>query len=535
MIESDHADAVPRRFNLAEYCLGRAAHRDPDRLALIELTDPADAAAGHRWTYRELDAQVRALAAGLAETGLRRGDRVVLRLGNSAHTPLAYLAVMAAGFVAVPTSNLLTGAEAAALTGDAEAAMVLLADDLPMPVPDGVEVIDVPTLDGWRQRTRDSGPDLPGYCDTSAHDPAFMIYTSGTAAAPKGVVHAHRSAWGRRPMRTGWLGIGPDDVVLHAGALSWTYTLGVGLVDPWAAGATAVVYTGPRPGDLNSGGAWWSLMAASGATVFAAVPGVYRQLLRGSSPEGRDLSRLRHGVVAGEALTPALWRQWRTTTGRELYEALGMTEISTFISSAPPGPDFDGVPTLPGSPGRAQPGRRIAALPVDGGTAPVPVGDIGVLAVHRSDPALMLGYWKRPDEDAAATREQWFLSGDLVSIDDVGYVHHHGRADDVMTSLGYRVSPLEVERALANHPAIADVGVAETEVGNGVRLVTAFVVPADPGVPVAEVERQIRAHAATHLASYKCPRRVVVLDALPRTANGKVKRGDLRGYGLDVG
>jgi acyl-coenzyme A synthetase/AMP-(fatty) acid ligase len=137
----------------------------------------------------------------------------------------------------------------------------------------------------------------------------------------------------------------------------------------------------------------------------------------------------------------------------------------------------------------------------------------------------MLGYWERPEEDIAAWRGEWFVSGDLVHLDDDGYVHHHGRNDDVMTSMGYRVSPLEVERVLAHVEGVADVAVTEVEVRDGVRVITAFVV-AEPGRrPSSE---SLVDHAREHLARYKCPREVVFVDRLPRTANGKVARRSLR-------
>ena len=349
-------------------------------------------------------------------------------------------------------------------------------------------------------------------------------------------------------------------MVLHAGALNWTYTLGVGLTDPWAVGATAVVYDGPRDPAI-----WPRLIEATGATIFAAVPGVYRQLLH-SGADLNSLRSLRHGLTAGEALAPALRQEWLDATGRELYEALGMSEISTFVSSSPT------TPSRAGSPGRPQPGRRIAVLPARpapddgrGGTAPapdvpLPEGEVGLLAVHRSDPGLMLGYWERPQEDAASTRGEWFVTGDLVHLEPDGYLVHHGRDDDVMTSMGYRVSPLEVEAALAHHPAVAEAGCAEVEVREGVRVITAYVVltpdaaaamagdlvrdgagdtdgDVDRGgahagheedSAAARFERDLIAHAHDELASYKCPRRVVIVAALPRTANGKIRRRDLR-------
>ena len=524
---------------MSRYCVGPAPHRPPEKVGLIVahgggLGGAVDPAAFERWTYGELAAAVGACARGLLDAGLRPGDRLVLRLPGQSTYPLLFFGAIAAGIIAVPTSSQLTPREFRFVVEDCRAAAVALEDPDASPGPPAITPEDVAR---WR-RTHSRDEDKPAYADTAADDPAFLVYTSGTTGSPKGVLHAQRSAWGRRPMYDGWYGLSDSDVVLHAGALNWTYTLGVGLTDPWAVGATAVVYDGPRDPAI-----WPRLIEATGATIFAAVPGVYRQLLH-SGADLNSLASLRHGLTAGEALSPALRQEWLDATGRDLYEALGMSEISTFVSSSPT------TPSRAGSPGRPQPGRRIAVLPVldDQGTAtsssgaapapdvPLQDGEVGLLAVHRSDPGLMLGYWERPEEDAASTRGDWFISGDLVHLEPDGYLVHHGRDDDVMTSMGYRVSPLEVEAALAHHPAVGEAGCAEVEVKPGVRIITAYVVlgpDADPRLredPTAGAafEREIIAHAHDELAAYKCPRRVVVVDDLPRTANGKIRRRDLR-------
>lgn len=187
-----------------------------------------------------------------------------------------------------------------------------------------------------------------------------------------------------------------------------------------------------------------------------------------------------------------MYAAWQEATGLPLYEALGMSEISTYVSSGPT------VPTRPGSPGKPQEGRCIAILPVEPtdpaeGAAPLPTGRTGLLAIHRTDPGLMLGYWERPDEDAAARHGEWFVGGDLAHLDDDGYLIHHGRADDVMNPGGFRVSPQEVEHVLAAAPGVADVGVTEVEIRAGVRVVGAFVVARPQGCdPEAESGRMPR-------------------------------------------
>jgi len=478
------------RFNLAQFCLGAASH--PERIALIVAMPES----GQSWSYGALDHQVRRVAAGLLADGLTRGGRVLIRLGGLDYV-LAFLGTVAAGCVAVPASLQLTDGEAAFLASDARVDRVI-ADPADMARLAAFEPTD--------------------YAATGPEDPAYLIYTSGTTSRPKGVLHAHRAILGRRPMHEAWLGLGPDDVVLHAGTVNWTYTLGVGLLDPWSCGASAILWDGPREPAL-----WPALIERFRATVFAAVPGVYRQMIRSGALARHDLSSLRHGVTAGEALPPALLDLWREATGRPLYEALGQSEISTYISSGP------SVPTRPGSPGRPQPGRLVAVLPVEGGETPLAPGEIGLLAVHRDDPGLMLGYWERPDEMKASIRGAWFLGGDLASIDADGYVWHHGRADEVMNTGGYRVSPAEVEAVLLAHPMVGEVAVTERRVRPDVSIIAAFVV-LRPG-QVADAATLLT-HAAGRLAAYKCPRDIQFVEALPRTANGKVMRKRL-GDGSD--
>jgi acyl-coenzyme A synthetase/AMP-(fatty) acid ligase len=493
------------RLNLSGYCLYRTARASPKKLALRVFR--AAGAAPESWTYAQLDLAVQRVAAGLLAEGLRTGDRLLLRLPNTSDYALMFFGAIAAGLVPIPVSAQLTEGEMAVLLEDSLAAAVVVTGDFAKPIT-GIRIFGPADLARIK-----SAPPLPAYADTSAEDPAYMIYTSGTSGRPKGVVHAHRVVLGREPMRTDWQAIGRNDVMLHAGAFNWSYTLGVGLLDPWSIGATAVLYTGPR--DI---GIWPGLIRSSGATLFAAVPSLYRQILKHAIYERADFARLRHCLAAGEALSPTIHDAWLAATGCELYEALGMSECSTFVSS---GPD---VHIRPGSVGKPQRGRRIAVLPLDGGTDPLPPGQAGLLAIHRDDPGLMLGYWRRPDEDALTTRGDWFIGGDLALFDADGYLTHLGRADDTMNAGGYRVSPVEVEAALTMCPGLAEVGVAERRVAPDVSVIAAYVVRS-PGSALSEAE--VLEHAAERLAAYKQPKQVIFLPALPRSANGKLLRRQL--------
>lgn len=488
----------PAPFNLARHVLERSTARLPDRMAL-QIVSPKGA---ERWSYARLMAAVRGCGTGLLARGLRPGDRVLLRLGNEVAFPVAFLGAVAAGLVPVPTSAALTVAEVTRMAAVVQPALIIagegvaLPDPLPCPVVSGTDVLRWEGLDP---------------CDWDMGDPdrlAYAVFTSGTSGRAQAVGHAHRAIWARGMMHRGWEGIAEADRVLHAGAFNWTYTLGTGLMDPWTVGAVAMV---PAAGVEVA--ALPLLLKRFDVTVFAAAPGVYRQMLRAPMPA---LPKLRHGLSAGEAMPADLRAAWMAATGRAVHEALGMTEVSTYVSGSPE------RPALPGTAGWVQPGRRVAVLGDDGD--PVARGTQGVLAVHQSDPGLMLGYLGDDAATAARYRGDWFVTGDLAEMTVDGAILYRGRADDLMNAGGYRVSPLEVEAAMATAAGIADCAVTEVEVKPGVRVIACFYTS-----DAALLDADLAAHAAAHLARWKQPRLWVRVDALPRSANNKLNRRALAG------
>ncbi|MEO1205811.1 MAG: class I adenylate-forming enzyme family protein [Pseudomonadota bacterium] len=510
----------PDAFNIARDIVAAGAERHPDALALMVVAGPESGDPISQMTYAELARAIEAMAGKLRAGGVTPGERVLIRLPNTPDYAFAVFACFAIGAVAVPLSDQLTDAELGWIVGDAEPATAVVTLGM---ASSALDCVPRHVVVGGEDH---HGHDVAAhkgdfvYANTASDDPALLIYTSGTTARPKGVLHGHRMAWGRRPMAQGWYGLKRDDRLFHAGAFNWTFTLGTGLIDPWMAGATAVITTGPRSPDV-----WPALLRRTDATMFAAVPGLIRQILKYARPGLRDLPLLRHGLIAGDTPPAGLFDDWMEATGTPLYEALGMSEISTYIST---GPD---VPRKAGTLGKAQAGRAIAILPEQGlSTSPVARGEVGRLAVHRSDPGLMLGYWRREDEERDVFRGDWFIGGDLAAMDDDGYITHHGRDNDVMKPLGYRVSPLEVEAALLTHPDIVDAACAEVEIKDGVRVVAAFVVVDEEG---RNAERHslsaddVVIFAGERLAAYKCPRIVQFVDALPKTANGKLTRAKL--------
>ena len=491
----------PDPFNLAAYVLA-AADRTPDKVALVV----AGLTGAERWSYAALARAVRGIGTGFLAAGLGPGDRVLLRLGNTVDFPLAFLGAVAAGLVPVPTSAQLTGPEITAMAAQIAPAVVVAGEGVALP-DHPAPVIPAARLAGWHALA-------PCAWDSGSPDRlAYMVFTSGTSGRPRAVMHAHRAVWARRMMWDGWYGLRPDDRLMHAGAFNWTYTLGTGLMDPWAIGATALIpAAGTEPAQLAL------LMKRHDATIFAAAPGVYRQMLRAALP---PLPKLRHGLSAGEKLPEATRAAWVAATGTPVHEALGMSEVSTFVSASP------ARPAPPGISGYPQPGRRLAVLGPDG--APVPPGEAGVLAVAADDPGLFLGYWNQPDETAARFAGGWFLTGDVVAQAPDGGIRYLGRDDDMMNAGGYRVSPLEVERAFEDCPGVADCAAVELPVSAEASVIGLFYVPAGPEPDTAALQ----AHAEGRLARYKQPRLWTPLAALPRGANGKLNRRALRAHWQD--
>ncbi|MEL6584427.1 MAG: class I adenylate-forming enzyme family protein [Pseudomonadota bacterium] len=471
----------PAQFNIAEYVLAAGA---PEKIALRVLNGPGDEL--ERWSYADLRQAILAVARGLNVTP---GERVLIHLGNSSAFPISFFGALAAGAIAVPTSFQLTTPELQKIIA-AVSPTVIIAP--PERVPGALS----------ETQLLDMADGTPGdFMPTRAEDPAYIVFTSGSSGQPKGVLHAHRAAWARRMMWADWYGLGRDDLMLHAGAFNWTYTLGAGLTDPWAAGASTLIYTGPQ----DDPEVWPALMAAHHPTIFAAVPGLYRKILRttGNLRSGG----LRHGLTAGEALPERVRTDWTARTSTPLLEALGMSEVSTYISGRPE------TPHKPGSVGQPQSGRRIAVLEDEGagfGQTNTP----GRLAVHRDDPGLMQGYWNDEAATVASFEGDWFVTGDRAAMDAEGWITYHGRSDDVMTAQGYRVAPQEVEAVLQAHPDVREAAVAEVAHGE-VRVITAFVIGECAG---------LKDHCHAHLAPYKTPKAFISVEALPRNANGKLNR-----------
>ncbi|MEP4248740.1 class I adenylate-forming enzyme family protein [Tateyamaria sp.] len=480
----------PTPFNMAAYVLSHA-ETVPDKVAISVVSSEVE----QSLTYAQLSAAVRGTGAGFLQAGCVPGDIILMRLGNTMDFPIAYLGALAVGLVPVPTSAALTQVEVARIVAELRPRIILRDPDVASA--GGAPEMGVATLRALRDL-----PPAPWHMG----DPerlGYIVYTSGTSGLPRAVAHAHRAIWARRMMHQGWYGITSDDVMMHAGAFNWTYTLGTGLMDPWSVGASALIPApGTRPKDIGA------LIAQHKATIFAAAPGVYRQMLTRSTLP--PLPHLRHGLSAGEKLPSHTHAKWIAATKRPIFEAYGMSECSTFISSSP------NAPCAPHVIGQAQPGRRIAILGKDGPVAP---GVSGTIAVHKTDPGLMLEYLNDPKATQTRFTGDWFVTGDIGQMGEDGQITYLGRKDDMMNAGGYRVSPLEVEAAIVGAPGVTSVGVTQIEVKSGVWIIAAFYSSAGP-----LDETHLRAYVEPKLADYKHPRAYIHVDKMPLGANGKLLR-----------
>jgi acyl-coenzyme A synthetase/AMP-(fatty) acid ligase len=288
--------------------------------------------------------------------------------------------------------------------------------------------------------------------------------------------------------------------------------LGSALMDPLYRGKTVIAHEG-----RNDASTWPRLIAKHAATIFIGVPTIYRQILQKTAFTRKEVPTLRHCMSAGEHLSDEVFTLWKERFGLDIFEAVGMSEFSYYLSQS----RFR--PIRPGSAGFPQPGHDVKLLDPET-LVEAKRGDEGMICIPASDPGLFIRYWNLPDETAKLMHDGWFFTGDYARHDEDGYLWFLGRKDDIIKSFGYRVSPYEVERVLKSHPAVADCACIAEEAGSDKRLVVAYVIP-QPGASPAPDE--LLAFAKRHLASYKAPKVVYLAKDFPRTRNGKILRRDI--------
>jgi 2-aminobenzoate-CoA ligase len=498
----------PERMNAAQWQLG------PQPRAALAVVN----AAGH-WTYGEMDDLSDRIARLLREEeGLVPGNRVLLRGPNTAMMFAVWAGVLKAGGVVVTTMPLLRGGEVAPIMAKARISHAIVdarsLEGLDREAAGFGTLASLLTYNGdagggeLEARLAGIAPDFAAH-DSHRDDVALIAFTSGTTGVPKGCIQFHRDilacadAFSRHLIKPR-----PGERWACSAPIAFTFGLGQLLIFPWASGGTAVTVEAPGPAALLDA------IDSFKVNIMATAPTAYKAML--GQLEGHDLSSLRTCVSAGEFLPAAISEAWTAATGVRIVEGIGATEMMhIFISAA-------GDDIRPGSTGKAVPGYVACVLDED--DQPLAHGT-GRLAVKGPTGCR---YFDDPRQ-ANYVINGWNVTGDRYTLDAQGYFTYVGRSDDMIVSSGYNIAAVEVEAALANHPAVLEAAVIGAPCEERGMKVKAFVVLAPGHAPGPAMAKALQDHVKSAIAPYKYPREVEFVVALPKTATGKVQRFALRG------
>jgi 2-aminobenzoate-CoA ligase len=497
----------PERLNAAAELL-----KGGDRNALSVLNEHG------RWTYSELDDFSGRIAKLLVdEHGLMPGNRVLLR-GPNCYTMFAvWLGVLKAGGVVVATMPLLRPGEIATVIERAQISHAIVDSrfigDFRQAVEQTHSVKHIIKYDGdygkGELETR-TGPLRPmPAVDTGRDDPCIIAFTSGTTGVPKGCVQFHRDLLA--PCDTfakHLVDPKPGDIFLTSAPMAFTFGLGITPMFPLRFGAASATIEQGGPDKLLDA------IAKFGVTDLGTAPTAYKAML--SQPElDQALKTLRYCISAGEHLPEATWRAWKDRTGIAITDGIGSTEMMhIFVSAA-------GDDIRPGSTGKAVPGYTACVL--DAGGNPMDEG-VGRLAIKGPTGCRYLD----DERQRNYAVNGWNVTGDTYRRDADGYYWYLARSDDMIVSSGYNIGAPEVENALLSHPAVAECAVIGAPCPERGQKVKAFVVLATDAEASDALVAELQAHTKAQIAPYKYPREVVFVQALPKTATGKLRRSELR-------
>jgi acetyl-CoA synthetase len=505
------------QFNWALDWFDVIAAEHPDRPALRILADDGDTSL----SYAELSARSGQVANWLRGLGVRRGDRVLLMLGNVAPLWEVILATMKLGAVIIPASALLQAADLVDRIARGQVRHVIT-DTSQLgkfgEVPgEWTRIVVGEPAPGWHSYA-DAFAGPSGFAPdgvTRAGDPLLLYFTSGTTAQPKLAAHTQVSYPVGHLSTMYWIGIQPGDVHLNLSSPGWAKHAWSNVFAPWNAGATVLVLNYPRFSAA-------SLLAAMGGcrvTTFCAPPTVWRMLIQ-ADLAAADVSALRECVAAGEPLNPEVIEQVRRAWGITVRDGFGQTETTAQVGNTP------GQPVRAGSMGRPLPGYAVTLVdPLTG--EPGRDGEI-CLDLSRRPLGLMTGYLDDAALNAAAMRGGYYHTGDVATSDDDGYITYVGRTDDVFKASDYRISPFELESILIEHEAVAEAAVVPSPDPVRLAVPKAYILLAAGRSPSGELAQSIMAFCRERVAPYKRIRRLEFAD-LPKTISGKIRRVELRG------
>jgi acetyl-CoA synthetase len=472
-----------------------------------------------RYSFADMARRSNQVANQLRKNGVRRGDRVVLMLGNQVELWETILAAMKLGAVLIPTTTLLGTADlkdrldrGRARHVVVDAAVTGKFDDIPG---DYTRIAVGDEIEGWLRYADAYNADthFSPYGTTFSRDTLLLYFTSGTTARPKLVEHTHASYPVGHLSTMYWIGLRPGDVHLNISSAGWAKHAWSNVFAPWNAGACVFIYNYTRfDADrlLNE-------LERCGVTSFCAPPTVWRMLIQA------DLSRLstppREVVAAGEPLNPEVIERVRDAWGVTIRDGFGQTETTVQIANSP------GQPVKPGSMGRPVPGYKVTLVdPITG--EPAEEGEI-CLDLEERPLGLMTGYHGDDDRTEEAMAGGRYHTGDIGSVDEDGYITYVGRADDVFKASDYKISPFELESVLIEHEAVAEAAVVPSPDPVRLAVPKAYITLTAGWEPDAATAAAIFEHSRAQLSAFKRIR-LLEFGELPKTISGKIRRVELR-------
>jgi acetyl-CoA synthetase len=507
-------------FNWALDWFDVIAAEHPQRTALRVVWDHGN---DESVSYGEMAARSSQVATWLRGLGVRRGDHILLMLGNVVPLWEVMLAAIKLGALVIPASTLL---QADDLADRVERGNVRHVVTEPAHAPKFADVpgdwtrIVTGAVPGWicYADSRAASPEFTPDGVTHASDPLLLYFTSGTTSKPKLVGHTHASYPVGHLSTMYWIGIQPGDVHMNISSPGWAKHAWSNFFAPWNAQATILILNQDR----FSAEGLLKTIGDCGVTTFCAPPTVWRMLIQADLATA-DVSRLREVVGAGEPLNPEVIEQVRAAWGRTIRDGFGQTETAAQVGNTP------GQPLKPGSMGRPLPGYPVVLVdPLTGEPARGEGGEGEIcLDLSRRLVGLMTGYQDDADKNAEAMRGGYYHTGDVATMDEDGYITYVGRTDDVFKASDYRISPFELESVLIEHEAVAEAAVVPSPDRLRLAVPKAYVILAASAVPSAELARDIMAFCRARVAPYKRIRRIEFAD-LPKTISGKIRRVELR-------
>lgn len=495
---------------------------DPQRKALIWQDDTGII---KEITYTSLMKNANKIGNIFVESGLKKGDKILIMIPRLIEAYEIYLAALKTGIIIIPSSEMLTVADLQYRVSHGEVSGIISYypfvdsykqlkefDQLKRFVV-GNSIAGWNDLDGLKEEASEE----LAMAQTSREDIAFLPYTSGTTANPKAVVHTH--GWGYAHLRTvaeNWLGIEDGDKVWATAAPGWQKWVWSPLLSVLGSGVTGFVYNGRFDPKM-----YLSLLQDHQINVLCCTPTEYRLMAKVDDLSDYKLSALHSAVSAGEPLNREVidtFQQYFDVTVRDGY---GQTENTLLLGV------MKDMEVRPGSMGKPTPGNEVEIIDEYGDI--VAVGEVGDIAVKLNCPALFSEYYKDTEKTLASKRGDYYVTGDLASKDKDGYFWFEGRSDDIIISSGYTIGPFEVEDVLVTHPAVKECAVVASPDEIRGNIVKAFIVLRE-GIDQDDPDlvKELQDYVKKSTAPYKYPRAIEFIDQLPKTSSGKIKRVELR-------